>query len=121
MVLVRRMPKQALSWIWAVCAGTAFGGSALLALAMVGTLDMLVLHSEPGSLTHGLDLSAWLILWASLAMIGIVLTTLILRQPLTLSRTTLAVTIAGVALAAAFQLALQQWAAGRNGDSHDLV
>jgi hypothetical protein len=115
------MPKQALSWIWAVCAGTAFGGSALLALAMVGTLDMLVLHSEPGSLTHGLDLSAWLILWAALAMIGIMLTTVILRQPLVLSRTTLAVTIAGVALAAAFQLALQQWAAGRNGYSHDLV
>ena|SRR2546421_541982 len=122
MVLVRRTPKQALSWIWAVCAGTAFGGSAVLALALVGTLDMLVLHSEPGSLTHGLDLSAWLVLWAALAMIGIVLTTMLLRQPVALSRTTLAFTLAGVALAAAFQLSLQQWAAGRMiGYAHDLI
>ena len=121
MVLVRRTPKQALSWIWAVCAGTAFGGSAVLALALVGTLDMLVLHSEPGSLTHGLDLSAWLVLWAALAMIGIVLTTMLLRQRVSLARTTLAFTLAGVALAAAFQLALQQWAAGRLGYSHDLI
>ncbi|TME55081.1 MAG: hypothetical protein E6I60_06970 [Chloroflexi bacterium] len=90
-------------------------------MAVVGTLDMLALHSEPGSLTHGLDLSAWLVLWAALAMIGIVLTTMLLRQPVALSRTTLAFTLAGVALAAAFQLALQQWAAGRLGYSHDLI
>ena len=122
MALARRTPTQPLSWIWGLCAGTAFGGSAFLALGLVGTFDMLVLHSEPGSLAHGLDLSAWLILWAALAMIGIVLTTIVLKQPVGLSTTTFLLTLAGVVLAAAFQLSLQRWAAGRLIDySHDLI
>lgn len=115
MAVARRTPLQLSSWIWALSAGTAFGGSAVpgLGLGLVGTFDMLVLHSESGSPTHGLDLSAWLILWAALAMIGIALVTVLLRQPVDLSTTTLAFTLAGIALSAAFQLSLQQWAAGR--------
>src|SRR2546423_6424554 len=122
MPLARRTPTHPLPWIWALFAGTAFCGSAFLALGLVGTFDMLILHSEPSSLAHGLDLSAWLILWAALAMIGIVLTTVVLRQAVALSITTFLLTLAGVALAAAFQLSLQRWAAGRLLDySHDLI
>src|SRR6267143_2756747 len=122
MAAVERAPSQPLSWIWVLCAGTASGGSAVLALALVGTLDMLVLHSESGSLTHGLYLSAWLVLWAALALVGIVLTTIVLRQPVGLSRTTLALTFGGIALAAVVQLSLQQWAAGRMIDyAHDMI
>ena len=122
MAVARRTPAQLLPWLWALCAGTAFAGSAFLALGLVGTFDMLVLHSEPGSLAHGLDLSAWLILWAVLAMVGIALTSVGLKQHVGLSATTVALTLVGVALSAAFQLSLQRWAAGRMIQyAHDVI
>jgi hypothetical protein len=122
MTVVWRVPKWSLPWIWALVGGIACGGSAFLALALVGTLDLLVIHSQPGTLTHGLDLSAWLILWAVLSMIGVLLATVLAGQAVRLQPTTVPVTLTGVVLSAAFQLSLQQWAAGRQIDyAHDLI
>jgi hypothetical protein len=108
--------------VWLAGALTTVFGSAFLSLGVIGTLDTQVIHSAAGSLAHGIKLSAWLTLWALLGMVGLLGTTVLARRATQLSFPVLAIPGAGIALAASFQLALQQWAAGRMLDyAHDII
>src|SRR5437899_5308867 len=58
------------SLAWLVTSGFAVCGAGFLALALVGTVDMLLIQSQAGDLTHGLELSADLLIWAWFAASG---------------------------------------------------
>ena len=45
------------SLAWLVTSGFAVCGAGFLALALVGTVDMLLIQSQAGDLTHGLELT----------------------------------------------------------------
>lgn len=110
------------SVIWALGSAAIFCGSPFLSLAMLGTLDLLGIRSEARSLMHGIEIAAWLTLWAVLAAAGIALMTAALFPPLRLSMLGLAATLTGVLLAAGLGLSLQLRAAGRGLDySYDFV
>jgi hypothetical protein len=111
-----------LSAVWALGAAATFCGSAFLSLAILGTLDRLGIHSEPRSLMHGIEIAAWLAMWAVIAAAGIALVNAVLFPPVHLSMRGLASALTGVVVAAGLDLSLQQSAAGRGLDySYDLV
>jgi hypothetical protein len=123
--MARRKDRRSLvlAGLWVLGGVAAFCGSAYLSLAMIGTPQVLLeIRSEPRSLAHGLELAAWLILWAVLAGIGIALVTAVLFPPVHFSMLGLASALSGVVVAAGLDLSLQQRAAGRGLDySYDLV
>jgi hypothetical protein len=101
------------SLAWLLASGFAVCGAGLLTLGLVGTVDMLLIHSQAGDLTHGLELSADLLIWAAFAAIGIAVASVVVCPPVRWSWSAFVVALSGVLIAMLLELALEQWAAGR--------
>ena len=101
------------SLAWLVTSGFAVCGAGFLALALVGTVDMLLIQSQAGDLTHGLELSADLLIWAWFAASGITVASVVFCPPARWSWSAFMVALSGVLIAMMLELELEQWAAGR--------
>jgi len=101
------------SFAWLLASGFAVCGAGFLALALVGTVDMLLIHSQAGDLNHGLELSADLLIWACFAASGIAAARVFVCPPARWSWSAFMVASIGVLIAMILELGLEQWAAGR--------
>jgi hypothetical protein len=101
---------------WLLASGSAVCAAAVLALALVGTVDMLMIHSKAGDFAHGLELSVDLLVWALFGAGGVAVASLLLSPPVRWSWSAFTVALIGVMIAMTLQLALHHWAAGRQID-----
>lgn len=109
----RVFPASVLTWAWAAAsvawlvpaALLAFGGLAMVRLAWPGFV-----------LDHGMELAAFIVTWGVLGMAGTgVLARLVLGQVAILHQAALVAAGVGLAIAAALEVALHDWAVDKFG------
>lgn len=110
----RKMPLAVVGWIWAAGSVALLAPALLVAFGLVSWLPRLVLPQL--WMDHGLELATTIVTWGAIGMLGAAgLARLLLGRVVILHRPPLLAAAAGLAIAAALQVALDSWAVNKFG------